>query len=131
MIAPEVVDRIRQMLDQGSLSQRGIARRLGVSRGTVNAIALGRRPDYEDVRRRREADEVPAPSGPPRRCPGCGALVLMPCVACRVRAIQNRRSKLAKRANKTLLPTAEGLQKTLGIAAPARGNGSAKLVPPT
>lgn len=96
MIAPEVVDRIRRMLDQGELSQRGIARRLGVSRGTVNAIALSRRPDYEALWRR-EADEIPAPSGPPRRCPGCGALVLMPCVACAVRAVQDRRRQERRR----------------------------------
>ena len=96
MIAPEVVDRIRRMLDQGELSQRGIARRLGVSRGTVNAIALARRPDYE-AQWRREADEIPAPSGPPRRCPECGAMVLMPCVACGVRAIQDRRRRERRR----------------------------------
>ena len=91
MIAPEVVAKIRIMLRQGKLSQRGIARRLGVSRGTVNAIALGRRPDYEALPHRREAEEIPAPSGPPRRCPGCGGMVLMPCVACGIRAIRQRR----------------------------------------
>jgi len=97
MIAPEVVEKIRRMLRQGTLSQRGIARRLGVSRGTVNAIALGRRPDYEALRHCRGADEIPAPGGPPVRCPGCGAMVLMPCVACGVRAIQDRRHRELRR----------------------------------
>jgi len=103
MIAPEVVDRIRRMLDQGEVSQRGIARRLGVSRGTVNAIALGRRPDSGALRRREE-DEIPAPSGPPRRCPECGALVLMPCVACRVRAIRVRRHPSRQTRARTAVP---------------------------
>jgi transcriptional regulator with XRE-family HTH domain len=42
MIATTVVDEIRRLLRQGRLSQRKIASRIGVSRGTVNAIALGK-----------------------------------------------------------------------------------------
>ncbi len=43
MITATVVDEIRRMLREGRLSQRKIAVRIGVSRGTVNAIALGKR----------------------------------------------------------------------------------------
>ena len=39
MIAPKVVDEIRRLLAQRKLSQRKIAKRLRISRGTVGAIA--------------------------------------------------------------------------------------------
>ena len=82
MIAPELVQRVERLLAVGRLSQRKIAKLTGVSRGTVGAIAAGRRPDYEALRRRRQEHEPPERTGPPRRCPGCGAMVLMPCLAC-------------------------------------------------
>lgn len=86
MIAPYLVDEVKRLLNEGSLSQREIARKTGVSRGTVNAIALGKRP--EPRRLRTAADEFLAPAGPPRRCPGCGGLVRMPCLLCRVRQMK-------------------------------------------
>lgn len=89
MIAAAVVDQIRGLLAEGGLSQRRIAQRVGVSRGTVNAVARGRRPDYEIGRRPPGADFTP-PSGPPKRCPGCGGMVQMPCLLCHVRAIRGR-----------------------------------------
>jgi hypothetical protein len=82
MIAPEAVAEIRRLLIENRLSQREIARQTGVCRGSVGAIASGRRPDYES--RLEPADEEP--SGPPVRCPVCGGKVYMPCVFCRVRA---------------------------------------------
>lgn len=89
MIAPAVVREIRDLLAGGGLSQRKIAQRVGVSRGTVNAIARGKRPDY--LPRRQPADGLIPPSGPPRRCPGCGGMVQMPCLVCHLRAIKRRR----------------------------------------
>ena len=89
MIASAVVDEIQRLLDTGSLSQRKIARRIGVSRGTVNAIALGKRPARRP-RSRDERDEFVPPSGPLVRCPICGGLVQAPCLACRVRAKMER-----------------------------------------
>ena len=47
MLAPEVVDRIRCLLSERRLSQRAIARLVGVNRGTVNAIA-SRRGHYDE-----------------------------------------------------------------------------------
>lgn len=88
MIAPALVDQIRQMLTQGELSQRKIAQRLGISRGTVNAIAQGKRTSVP-LWRHGSDDYVP-PAGPPRRCPGCGGIVLMPCLLCHVRAMKRR-----------------------------------------
>jgi hypothetical protein len=55
-----------------------------VNRETVNRIAARvRRGEEEYVRR---APAVHSPSGPPRRCPGCGGRVQLPCVVCQVRA---------------------------------------------
>jgi hypothetical protein len=85
MISSRIVDEIQRFLLSGTLSQRKIARRLGVSRGTVNAVALGKRP--EASRRHRE-EALPPPLGPVVRCPGCGGLVHSPCLLCRVRAYQ-------------------------------------------
>jgi DNA-binding XRE family transcriptional regulator len=84
MIATTVIDEVRRMLEEGRLSQRKIAVELGVSRGTVNAIARGTRPDYDD-RWRRDDGFVP-PHGLPVRCAGCGAKVQMPCLLCYIRA---------------------------------------------
>jgi len=81
------VAEIRGMLLEGKLSQRRIAERAGVSRGTVSAIALGKRPDREDRRQAVPGDFVP-PSGPLRRCPGCGGMVQMPCLLCHVRRLK-------------------------------------------
>ena len=63
-----------------------------IIRGTVSAIALGKRPDYASLRRRREGALV-APSGPAVRCPGCGGKVQMPCLACRLRALNGSARK--------------------------------------
>ena len=91
MIAPAVVEEVRSLLAEGRLSQRAIAQVTQVSRGTVGAIAAGRRPDYETLRRSRKEDTAPLPLGPRRRCRGCGAMVYMPCHACRIRETAARR----------------------------------------
>lgn len=93
MIAPSVVQEVRRLLAEGELSQRRIARMTGISRGTVGAIAAGRRPDYQSLRCAAD-DEFPQPTGPPQRCPGCGGMVYMPCRLCRTRALQAGASKL-------------------------------------
>lgn len=83
MLAPTVVGEIERLLGEGQLSQRAIARRLGVSRGIVQLIAHGRR------RLRREpAEPAPVSYGTKRgweRCPECGARVQMPCLLCHLR----------------------------------------------
>jgi DNA-binding XRE family transcriptional regulator len=85
MLALAVEEEIKQLLREATLSQRAIALKVGVSRGTVNAIACGRRPDYDEKHRLRAGNLISTKSLP-RRCPMCGALVYMPCLACRVRA---------------------------------------------
>ena len=86
MIAPSIVNEIKRLLAEGKHSQRGIARMIGVSRGTVGAIARGTRPDYELPRRQHKDLEESA--GPPQRCRGCGGTVHMPCRLCHVRKLK-------------------------------------------
>jgi transcriptional regulator with XRE-family HTH domain len=86
MIDANVVGEVQNLLAAGEMSQRAIARILGISRGTVDAIAAGKRPDYEAIRRSRQENETgDEPIGPPMRCPTCGGLVYMPCRLCAVR----------------------------------------------
>lgn len=84
MVPQDKIDVIRRLLADGKHSQRQIATLTGVSRGTVGAVALGKRDD----RLPRPADEWDAPSGPILRCPGCGGLVYSPCRLCRMRDLK-------------------------------------------
>ncbi|MBN2022917.1 MAG: helix-turn-helix transcriptional regulator [Pirellulales bacterium] len=89
MIAPTVVREIQRLLEQEGLSQRAVATRMGVSRGTVGSIARGRRHHQHDFDELDE-DDPPPFSGPARRCPSCGRLVQMPCLACRILAMKEK-----------------------------------------
>jgi Helix-turn-helix len=83
MLSPAKVEEVRRLLVRGNVSQRQIAKLLGVSRGSVNAIASGKRPDYPV----RELDEDDIRCWlPPVRCNGCGGMVYAPCRLCRLRA---------------------------------------------
>lgn len=81
MIAPPVVEEIKRLLHAGSLTQRQIAQKVGVSRGTVQNIDRGKRRVYKP-----RPQEVEF-SGLPTRCPGCGGMVLMPCLLCRIQGV--------------------------------------------
>jgi hypothetical protein len=88
MIAAAVLNDICRLLAEDRLSQRKIAQRTGVSRGTVAAIAAGRRPKCP---RRDPCDEFPLePRGPLMRCPGCGGKAHMPCRFCYMQAVVAR-----------------------------------------
>lgn len=89
MLSLAVVEEIRRLLNEGRLSQRKIAARLGVSRGSVSAIASGRRGIFG---REPEPDKLvlSAHELPPERCTGCGARVRKPCLLCRARAYRER-----------------------------------------
>jgi hypothetical protein len=84
MIAPRVVAEIQRLLDLKTHSQRRIAALVGVSRGTVGTVASGRRRDGNVLPGQCD-DNSEQPSGPPARCSGCGGLVYMPCLLCRLR----------------------------------------------
>jgi hypothetical protein len=94
MLPLVVVEEIQRLLAEGQLSQRKIAIKLGVSRGTVGAIASGKRGGYG---REPDADqpELPSTDLPPERCQGCGAMVYMPCVLCQARRYAQRRRNMA------------------------------------
>jgi hypothetical protein len=80
------------LLDEGELSQRQIAARLGVGRTTVGAIASGQRGRHGND----ELDEMPrARAGRRRtvRCSRCGYRVYMPCLICITR--EYRRQQLS------------------------------------
>jgi transcriptional regulator with XRE-family HTH domain len=83
MLSLSVVEEIARHLAAGELSQREIARRLGVGRATVSAIARGERGLYGRSEGLRPME--PEMLDPPERCPKCGYLVHLPCLVCRTR----------------------------------------------
>jgi len=84
MISETSANHVRRLLAQGTLSMRTIARMTGTSRGTVAAIAHGRRrPHRADQGGSRKQGKEPL--GPLERCPECGGLAHAPCRACRIR----------------------------------------------
>lgn len=97
MLAPGLVEEVKRLLATGRLSQRKIARQTGVSRATIGLIAAGKRPDYQP--RPPAWDSLfDVPQAPPRRCPGCGGLVYLPCRLCHIRALKaaDRRTRRAE-----------------------------------
>jgi hypothetical protein len=85
MIATPVIECIEKLLAEGKLSQRKIAKKVGVSRGVVASVASGRRPDYEQLQHKRRQGQEPLPLGPLARCRECGGMVYMPCRLCESR----------------------------------------------
>lgn len=97
MLSLSVVEEIAAQLRSGALSQREIARKLGVGRATVSAIANGRRGLHG-----RSVEQVPQesePLDPPERCSRCGYLVHLPCLVCRTREYRRGRRILSALAN--------------------------------
>ncbi len=87
---------VQRLLGEGQLSQRKIAKVVGVSRATVGAIARGKHTDREarQLQREQEREDAYLPSGPLERCPGCGSMVYMPCLLCRVREKLHRDARI-------------------------------------
>jgi hypothetical protein len=93
MLSIDLVHEINRLLRTGELSQRQIAARLQVSRGTVGAIASGRR----GLNGKEDADQVPKPKTTRQqsmRCRHCGYRVYPPCRICIAR--EDRRQQLAE-----------------------------------
>ena len=84
MLNQELIAEIHSMLGAKNYSQRAIARRLGVSRGAVQAVARVKCQLYAPLLRA-PGEEVQPPPGLHRRCPGCSGKVQMPCLACYLR----------------------------------------------
>jgi hypothetical protein len=74
---------IARLLGEGELSHRQIAVELGVSRGTVSAIANGQRGLHGKETAAGRAFEPPPL--PPERCTRCGYRIHPPCQICRAR----------------------------------------------
>ena len=97
MLSLALVEEISRLLAEGQLSHRKIAAKLGVSRGTVGAIASGRRgmyghePGAENLSLNQQ-------SALAERCPTCGAMVYKPCLLCRSREYKQRQERLSKLA---------------------------------
>jgi hypothetical protein len=102
MLSPAKVSEIRRLLARGNISQRQVARELGISRGTVDAVASGKRPDYP-VRIVEEDYECLLP---PVRCRGCGGMVHGPCRLCRMRALKARQQAMARARRRDYLAAA-------------------------
>ncbi|TWT86265.1 hypothetical protein Mal64_38050 [Pseudobythopirellula maris] len=97
MLSLALIEEVKRLLDEGRLSQRAIAEKLAVSRGTVSALATGKRHVFG---REQQAGEDPStlPLAPPERCPGCGGMVHMPCVLCEALAYLGRHEPLERAA---------------------------------
>jgi len=109
MIAPALVMEVRRLLGERKLSQRAIAKATGVSRGTVSAIASGKRPDYRPAIRDNEL-HFDDPIGPPEKCPTCGGMVYMPCRLCQIR------HHIAKMPRPTITHNMESSRDGIGLA---------------
>ena len=107
MLSLALVEEIDRLLQDGRLSQRKIAARLGVGRGTVSAIANGHRGLFgrEPQGTRHEPSLRPSLHGEPSvRCPRCGFKVYLPCLVCRTREYrdaQKVRRELAELQGRT------------------------------
>ena len=102
MLNASIVEQVRQLLIEEKLSQRQVARQLGVSRSSVQAIAQGRH--TRDVRPAAAEQPWSEPVGPLQRCPTCGGRVLMPCLLCYVRGLQERHRQRCKAARSKVQP---------------------------
>ena len=78
MISNQKVAQIRELLVGGLLSQNKIAKQTGVSRSIVGSIANGKRL----IKSRDVHCSFIVPSGRYVRCPECGGMAQMPCLAC-------------------------------------------------
>jgi hypothetical protein len=89
MLPLPVVMEICRLLHEGDLSQREIAAKLRVGRGSVNSLANGTRPVVGRLESKRDKSRRVAAL--PVRCPDCGGLVFAPCALCKTRAWRRRK----------------------------------------
>ena len=90
MLPNHIVAEVEQMLSTKAISQREIARRTGVSRGSVAAIANGTR----RVNAQRDIHFFPEPTDRTKlRCDGCGHKVIQPCLICAARDHKHQRQR--------------------------------------
>src|SRR5947209_2513620 len=114
-LTPKVVREVQRLLVEERLSFRIVAKRMGCSRASIAAIAS--RPyrplvesqedsDWDDLLHSGELFH-----GPLARCPGCGAMVYLPCLLCRMRGLEaaHQRARTQPRATSVVpVPVAAG-----------------------
>ncbi len=100
MLSLVMIEKIEWLLRSADLSQRQVAMRLGVSRGTVASVARGKR----SAKQQRSTGVLPIASkdqhapqivpdldAVPVRCPSCGCRVFLPCLVCHLRKMERSR----------------------------------------
>ena len=105
MLSLVMIEKIEWLLRSADLSQRQVAMRLGVSRGSVAAIARGKR----SAKQQRSASAlqiaskdqhapqiVPDFDAVPVRCPSCGCRVYLPCLVCHLRKMERDRRAIRR-----------------------------------
>lgn len=91
MLTTALVQEVDRLLREGELSQRQIASHLCVSRGTISAIASGRRGLHG---RDTPLCTLSHALSTPTRCRTCGYRVYLPCLICRIRTRQHQQRLL-------------------------------------
>lgn len=85
LIHPGLVAETKRLLALGTISQRKVATRVGISRGSVGNIFHGRRRDAPDPGELNPDEVVFYPA---TRCTGCGGKIhITPCRLCKARAV--------------------------------------------
>ena len=83
MLTSRQIAEVHRLLADGQWSQRDVARMVGISRGSVQLIASGRRKDFGS-----DAEDESEEPGFAVRCPTCGGKVYAPCRLCRIRNLK-------------------------------------------
>ncbi len=83
MLTSRQIAEVHRLLADGQWSQRDVARMVGISRGSVQLIAAGRRKDFGS-----DAEDDSDEPGLAVRCPTCGGKVYAPCRLCRIRNLK-------------------------------------------
>lgn len=103
MISAKQENRIADLLHSGNYTWREIAKRCGVSHGTVSAVANGtlHAARRDSARRQAAIDgDFIRPNGPLVRCPECGGMVQMPCLSCYLECGEKYPASIMKLYNK-------------------------------
>lgn len=106
MLKDSKAQRVRELL--GVISQRKIARKLGIGRSSVSRIARGK---WRPKRRERDASwPLEDEDAIKERCPKCHAMVIPPCVRCAIEAIpkDRRRARPDPAADKNFIVELRG-----------------------
>lgn len=80
MLDNGIINKARELLAEGRLSQRKIAKILGISNTMVSLIHHQKRKPFSEA----AGNPIAEPDGPIMRCPVCGGKTRLPCVYCQI-----------------------------------------------